>query len=169
MELMDDNELDHIVFGFKEFISELISVKKSGILHHSLLMASCVGAGTVISCILNEGVHSIEVERVKCLLELFRKCYSNPFPFLVHLGGMLGVVTAMGAGVGILVYMNFPNYSRQSTYQKEVIYLIIKLLPFVSHHIFSPLFHIEVSYHVNCRILLLSLALSFPALSLSHI
>lgn len=119
MELMDDNELDHIVFGFKEFISELISVKKSGILHHSLLMASCVGAGTVISCILNEGVHSIEVERVKCLLELFRKCYSNPFPFLVHLGGMLGVVTAMGAGVGILVYMNFPNYSRQSTYQKE--------------------------------------------------
>ncbi|PNY07220.1 hypothetical protein L195_g003707, partial [Trifolium pratense] len=119
MELMDDNELDHIVLGFKEFISELISVKRSDVLHHSLLMASCVGAGTVISCILNEGVHSIEVEHVKCLLELFKKCYSNPFHFLVHLGGMLGVVTAMGAGTGILVYMNFPNYTRQSTYQKE--------------------------------------------------
>ncbi|WJX70216.1 hypothetical protein P8452_54347 [Trifolium repens] len=119
MELMDDNELDHIVLGFKEFISELISVKKSDVLHHSLLLASCVGAGTVISCILNEGVHSIKVEHVKCLLELFKKCYSNPFPFLVHLGGMLGVVTAMGAGTGILVYMNFPNYSRPSTYLKE--------------------------------------------------
>ncbi|KAI5442301.1 hypothetical protein KIW84_011391 [Lathyrus oleraceus] len=119
MELMDDNELDHIALGFKKFISELISVKESGVLHHSLLMASCIGAGTVISCILNEGVHSVEVECVKCLLELFRKCYSNPFPFLVHLGGMLGVVTAMGAGTGILVYMNFPNYTRQSTYQED--------------------------------------------------
>ncbi|XP_058778644.1 protein RST1-like isoform X1 [Vicia villosa] len=119
MELMDDNELDHIVLGFKKFISELISVKDSGVLHHSLLMASCIGAGTVISSILSEGVHSVEVERVKYLLELFRKCYSNPFPFLVHLGGMLGVVAAMGAGTRILVYMNFPNYTRQSTYQKE--------------------------------------------------
>jgi hypothetical protein len=136
MELMDDNELDHIVLGFKEFISELISVKKSDVLHHSLLMASCAGAGTVISCILNEGVHSIKVEHLKCLLELFKKCYSNPFPFLVHLGGMLGVVTAMGAGTGILVYMNFPNYTRPSTYLKEVIYLNRKLLSFVSHHIF---------------------------------
>ncbi|KAL5152789.1 Protein RST1 [Glycine soja] len=119
MELINDVELDRIVVGFKELISELIAVKKSGILHHSLLMASCVGAGTVLSCILNEGVYSIEVERVKCLLELFRKCYLNPFPFLVHLGGMLGVVNAVGAGAGILVNMNFPNYSRQSGYQKE--------------------------------------------------
>lgn len=121
MELMDDNELDHIVLGYKEIISKLISVKKSGVLHHSLLMASCIGAGTVISCVLNEGVHSIEVEQVKCLLELFKKCYSNPFPFLVHLGGMLGVVTSMGAGTAILVYLNFPHHTRQSTYKKEVI------------------------------------------------
>ncbi|XP_027358768.1 protein RST1 [Abrus precatorius] len=119
MELMDDVELDHIVVGFKELISELISVKKSGILHHSLLMASCVGAGTVLSCVLNEGVYSVEIEHVKCLLEQFRKCYLNPFPFLVHLGGMLGVVNAMGAGAGILVNMNFPNYTRQSGYQKK--------------------------------------------------
>ena len=125
MELMDYAELDHIVIGFKEFISELISVKKSGILHHSMLMASCVGAGTVLSCILNEGVYSIEAERVKCLLELFRKCYLNPFPSLVHLGGMLGVVNAIGAGAEILVNMNFPKYSRQSDYQK-VIYLFDK-------------------------------------------
>ncbi|XP_057447420.1 protein RST1 isoform X2 [Lotus japonicus] len=119
MELIDDIELDQIVGGFKELISQLISVKKSGILHHSLLMASCTGAGTVLSCVLNEGVHAIEVEQIKCLLELFRKCYSNPFPFLVHLGGMLGVVNVMGAGAGILVHMNFPNYARQSGYQKK--------------------------------------------------
>ncbi|RDX62949.1 Protein RST1, partial [Mucuna pruriens] len=119
MELMDDAELDHIVVGFKELISELIAVKKYGILHNSLLMASCVGAGTVLSCILNEGVYSIEAERVKCLLELFRKCYLNPFPFLVHLGGMLAVVNAIGAGAEILVNMNFPNYTRQYGYQKE--------------------------------------------------
>lgn len=66
MELMDDNEWDHVVLGLKKFISELISVKESGVLHHSLLMASCIGAGTVILCILNEGVHSVEVKRVKC-------------------------------------------------------------------------------------------------------
>ncbi|KAK7381419.1 hypothetical protein VNO78_34092 [Psophocarpus tetragonolobus] len=119
MELIDDVELDHIVVGFRELISELIAVKKSGILHHSLLMASCVGTGTVLSCILNEGVYSIEVERVKCLLELFRKCYLNPFPSLVHLGGMLGVVNAIGAGTRILVNMNFPIYTRKSGYQKE--------------------------------------------------
>ncbi|KAL1356400.1 hypothetical protein HN51_008419 [Arachis hypogaea] len=119
MELMDDTELDQIVVGFKEFISDLISVKKSGILHQNLMMASCVGAGTVLSCILNEGVHPVEAENIKGLLELFRKCYSNPFPFLVHLGGMLGVVNAMGAGVGILVHVDFPNYTKQTDYQKK--------------------------------------------------
>ncbi|KAK7266047.1 hypothetical protein RIF29_18686 [Crotalaria pallida] len=119
MELMVDAELNQIVAGFKELISELISVKNSAILHQSLLMASCVGAGTVISCILNEGVHSIEVECVKGILELFKKCYSNPFPSIVHFGGMLGVVNAMGAGAGILVYMNFPNYTKHSGYQKK--------------------------------------------------
>ncbi|KAK7271652.1 hypothetical protein RJT34_27730 [Clitoria ternatea] len=119
MELMDDVELDHVVVGFIELISKLIAVKKSGILHHSLLMASCIGAGTVLSCILNEGVYSIEDEHVKYLLELFRKCYLNPFPFLVHLGGMLGIVNAMGAGAEILVNVNFPNYTRQSGYQKK--------------------------------------------------
>ncbi|KAK8469916.1 hypothetical protein PHAVU_004G009536 [Phaseolus vulgaris] len=126
MELMDDAELDHIVIAYKELISELISVKKSGILHHSMLMASCAGAGTVLSCILKEGVYSFEAEQVKCLLELFRKCYVlkegvylNAFPSLVHLGGMLGVVNAIGAGAEILVNMNFPKYTRQSDYQKE--------------------------------------------------
>lgn len=120
MELMDEIELDHIVGGFKELISELTTVKKSGILHQSLLMASCFGAGTILSCILNEGVHPIEAECVRYFLELFRKCYSNPYPSFVHLGGMLGVVNAMGAGAGILVHMHFPNYTKQAGYQKKV-------------------------------------------------
>ncbi|XP_021891964.1 protein RST1 isoform X2 [Carica papaya] len=68
-------------------------------------MASCVGAGSLLACILNEGVHSIEVEQVEHLLELFRKCYSNPFPSIVHLGGILGVVNALGAGAGNLIYV----------------------------------------------------------------
>jgi len=143
MELMDDAELDHIVIGFKELISELIAVKKSGTLHHSILMASCAGAGTVLSCILNEGVYSVEAEHVKCLLELFRKCYLNPFPFLVHLGGMLGVVNAIGAGSEILVNMNFPKYTRQSDYQKVIClfdkiatsYLIVFVIFFFLLHI----------------------------------
>ncbi|XP_028772347.1 protein RST1 isoform X3 [Neltuma alba] len=111
MELMDETELDHIESGFKELISELIAVKKSGMLHQSFLMASCFGAGTVLSWILNEGFHSTEVDYVKSFLELFRRCYSDPYPSLVNLGGMLGVVNAMGVGAGIL--------DMQADYQKK--------------------------------------------------
>ena len=91
---MDDNELDHLLNGYMELISELVSVKKSGSYHQSLLMASCIGAGSLLACILNEGVHLIVVECVKALLELFRKCNSDPYPPLIHLGGMLRVVNA---------------------------------------------------------------------------
>ncbi|XP_057947860.1 protein RST1 isoform X1 [Malania oleifera] len=104
VELMDDNEIGHILNGFRELISELLSIKKSGIFHQSLLMASCVGAGSLLACILNEGVHSVEVEDVKSLMDLFRKCYSNFYPPSIHLGGMLGVVNAFGAGAGTLVH-----------------------------------------------------------------
>ena len=37
-------------------------------------------------------VHSIEAECVKGLLELFRKCYSNSYPPLIHLDGGVCVV-----------------------------------------------------------------------------
>ncbi|KAL7219865.1 hypothetical protein ACSBR2_012848 [Camellia fascicularis] len=98
VELMYDNKLDQLVSGFRELISELVSVRKSGIFHQSLLMASCIGAGSLLACILNEGVHSLKVEVVKDLLALFRKSYSNPHPPLTHFGGMLGVVNALGEG-----------------------------------------------------------------------
>ncbi|KAJ7970794.1 Protein RST1 [Quillaja saponaria] len=124
VELMDDIELEKLVYGYKELISELTSIKKSDILHQSLLMASCIGAGTLLGCILNEGVLSIEVECVKGLLELFRKCYSNPYPPLIHLGGMFGVVNATGAGAGILVDMHLPSSTMQHGYeQKESSYV----------------------------------------------
>lgn len=110
---MDEIELDHILSGFKKLISELTTVKKAGMLHQSFLMASCFGAGTIVSWILSEGFHSTKVDYVKGFLELCRKCYSNPYPSFVNLGGMLGVVNAMGAGAGIL--------DMQADYQKKVI------------------------------------------------
>ncbi|GAV70241.1 DUF3730 domain-containing protein [Cephalotus follicularis] len=106
VELVDGNEVNHLVNGYAELISELLSVNKSDNFHRSLLTASCIGAGNLLACILNEGVHSIKVGYVKHLLELFRKCYSNPYPPIIHLGGMLGVVNALGAGAGILVNVN---------------------------------------------------------------
>ncbi|CAB4305648.1 unnamed protein product [Prunus armeniaca] len=139
LELMDDNEVRHLVNGYRELISELLSVKKSGTFYHSLLMASCIGAGSLIACILNGGLHSLEVEHVKGLLELFRKCYSNPCPPLVHLSGMLGVVNAMGAGAGILVDMHLPT-SMQTAYEhKESRYLMGPLLssPTCEQHLTS--------------------------------
>ncbi|XP_028069666.1 protein RST1 isoform X6 [Camellia sinensis] len=128
VELMYDNELDQIVSGFRELISELVSVRKSGIFHQSLLMASCVGAGSLLACILNEGVHSLKVEVVKDLLALFRKSYSNPHPSLTHFGGMLGVVNALGAGAGTLV-PNYPLKTLGTTYdQKDSFYIMGPLL-----------------------------------------
>ncbi|PPS18896.1 hypothetical protein GOBAR_AA01700 [Gossypium barbadense] len=120
VEMMDGNELDHLVNGYMELISDLLSVHKTGAFHKSLLMASTAGAGSLLSCILSEGLHFIEVERVKCLLELFRKCYSSPYPPIVHLGGMLGIVNAFGAGAGNLVDFHPFNSSVQTGYdQKE--------------------------------------------------
>ncbi|GMP29314.1 hypothetical protein CsSME_00004474 [Camellia sinensis var. sinensis] len=128
LELMYDNELDQLVSGFRELISELVSVRKSGTFHQSLLMASYVEAGSLITCILNEGVHSLKVEVVKDLLALFRKSYSNPHPPLTHFGGILGVSNALGAGAGTLV----PNYllkTLHTTYdQKDSFYIMGPLL-----------------------------------------
>ncbi|KAI8533657.1 hypothetical protein RHMOL_Rhmol10G0026200 [Rhododendron molle] len=117
VELINDTELDHLVSGLKELISEVLSVKKSCAFRQSLLMASCVGAGSLLACISNEGVHSLEVELVKDLLALFRECYSNPHPPLIPLGGMLGVVNALGAGAGAgTVVHNYPSTTLQIAY-----------------------------------------------------
>lgn len=124
VELMNDSELDHLVNGYRELISELVSVKASSISRQSLLMASCIGAGGLLACILNEGVHPIEVESVKGLLELFRECYSNPSPPLIHVGGVFGVVNAMGAGAGILVHVHPLTSSMQTSFERKVIFLL---------------------------------------------
>ena len=84
-------------------------------------MASWIGAGSLLACILNEGVHLIVVECVKVLLELFRKCNSDPYPPLIHLGGMLRVVNAMGASAGILVHINH-LISMQTGYVQKVLF-----------------------------------------------
>lgn len=121
VELMDDKELDHLVHGYRELISELLSVNKSGNFHKSLLMASCVGAGSLLACIFNEGAHSLNVDHVNAFLELFRKCYSNPYPPIIHLGGMLGVVNALGAGAGYLIHVDPLNSSMRAGYAQKVV------------------------------------------------
>ncbi|XP_073159165.1 protein RST1 isoform X2 [Henckelia pumila] len=128
VELINRIELVHLVNGFMELLSELISVELSDTFHQYLLMASCVGAGSLLSIILNAGVHSLEVESVKGLLEIFRRTYSSPHPPFIHLGGMLGVVNALGADAGILI----PHYRLPSLHttfsQKESSYVLGPLL-----------------------------------------
>ncbi|KAL7251199.1 hypothetical protein ACSBR1_013098 [Camellia fascicularis] len=141
VELMYDNKLDQLVSGFRELISELVSVRKSGLFHQSLLMASCVGAGSLLACILNEGVHSLKVEVIKDLLDLFRKCYSNPHPPLTHFGGMLGVVNALGEGAGTLV-PNYPLNTLRTTYDQKCFFKVDDL------NFFSPLFLTSI----NCSL-----------------
>lgn len=122
VELIDDSEVDHLVSGFTELISELVSVENSGFFHQSLLMASCVGAGNLLSIILHEGLHSLKVDNVKDILSLCRKSYSSPHPPFVHLGGMLGAVSALGADAGLLVH--YATYTRAdiSFDQKVIMY-----------------------------------------------
>ncbi|KAF4381599.1 hypothetical protein F8388_021227 [Cannabis sativa] len=135
MELMDVNEVDQLLNGYKELISELLSVKRSSIFHQSLLMASCIGAGSLVSCILNEGVNSIEIQSVKVLLDLFRSCYSDTYPALVHLGAMIGIVNAMGADAGTLFQMRPQSMLLQHNSEKKKL-LIMKQ---VSNHLIGPL------------------------------
>ncbi|XP_031384334.1 protein RST1 isoform X2 [Punica granatum] len=127
VELMENRELDRLFHGYRELLSVLVSVKKLGFFHESFLVASCASAGTLLGCILNEGVHSIEVEVVMGLLELFRKCYSIDNPPIVHFGGMLGVVSSLGADLGILFHTHPLTSSVHTSMQKE------------SSHIMGPL------------------------------
>ncbi|KAF8037585.1 hypothetical protein BT93_B0463 [Corymbia citriodora subsp. variegata] len=111
VELMHVAELNHLINGYRELISELLSVKKSGAFHQSLLMASCAGAGSLLACVLKEGIDSIEVGCLKESVELLRRCYSNPQPPSIYLGGMLGIVNSLGAEAGlILIHPSSSNY-----------------------------------------------------------
>ncbi|KAK4367433.1 hypothetical protein RND71_011225 [Anisodus tanguticus] len=122
-ELTDDADLEHLLSSYKELISELLSVKRFDTFHQSLLMASCLGAGSLVGVVLNEGLHSLKIEHIKELLLLFRKSYSDFNPPLIHLGAMLGVVNALGAGAGTLIEPHPLNSSHASSDQKETSYI----------------------------------------------
>lgn len=140
VELMDDVELDHLVNSYTELISELMSVNKSGSFYKSLLMALCIGGGSLISCISSEGAQSIKVDNLKSLLELFKKCYSKPYPPIIHLGGMLGVVNSFGAGAGFLINVNALFSSTHGGFAPKVFMsvfiLFFILLFFISFHLY---------------------------------
>ncbi|GAB2284260.1 hypothetical protein Dimus_018726 [Dionaea muscipula] len=104
VELMQDSELDELLVCYKEIISRLLYHKTSGNMHQSLLMASCVGAGNLVACILKEGVHYLEIQLMKEFLILFKKAYSSSYPHIVPFGGMLGIINMMGAGAGIIAH-----------------------------------------------------------------
>lgn len=122
------NEVDKLVNGYKSLISELVKLKKSGIVHQSLLMASCIGSGNLLSCILNEGVHPVKADDIKGLLELMRNTYCQPYPPAVNLGGMLGIVNSLGAGVGTLSH----TYNQSSSLQMDCAPKVPPMLSYVS-------------------------------------
>lgn len=103
VELIEDMEIQQVLSGSMELVSELADIENSGIFYQSLLMASCIGLGNLLSSISNGGLHPLNVESVKNMLALFRKSYSTCRPSFVHFGGMLGVVNALGADAGMLV------------------------------------------------------------------
>ncbi|XP_038703770.1 protein RST1 isoform X2 [Tripterygium wilfordii] len=139
VELLNDNEIDHLLNRYQELISGLMSVNEYSTFHQSLLMTSCIGGGNFLACILNEGVHFIAAEQVRDLLELFRKCYSSAHPPLVHLGGMLGVINALGAGAGIFTYGQHSSPSLKTGYEqkKKSSYVVGPLLssPFLESYL----------------------------------
>ncbi|URE08649.1 hypothetical protein MUK42_23257 [Musa troglodytarum] len=104
------NELVNIDFDFLfdsyySLISELLSLKKSSSAYQNLLVASCIGAGSFLSCIMNLGMHVVKFDNVKHLMEVLRTTYTSSFPPPVCFAGMLGVVNAFGAGAGDLIQM----------------------------------------------------------------
>ena len=101
LELLDEG-LDFLVDGFRILISKVACQKEHGYLYQNLLMASYIGSGNLLSCILNESAHPIKVEEVKTLLETIRRTYTDPNPPIVHLGGMIGIVNCMSAGAGLV-------------------------------------------------------------------
>ncbi|PHT57117.1 hypothetical protein CQW23_05603 [Capsicum baccatum] len=122
-ELTDDADLEHLLSCYKELISELLSIKRFDTFHQSLLMSSCLGAGGLVGVVLNEGLHSLKIEHIKELLLLFRKGYSDSNPPLIHLGAMLGIVNALGAGAGTLIESHPLSSAHASSDQKEASYI----------------------------------------------
>ncbi|EPS60883.1 hypothetical protein M569_13918, partial [Genlisea aurea] len=96
VEMFDDAAFNSLMNGFMDLISGLLSAKGSGSCYQSLLVASCAGAGSILSLSLNARI-SLETEQLKSLLILFKRTYSTSHSH-TRLGGMLGAINVMGAG-----------------------------------------------------------------------
>ncbi|CAA0828535.1 Protein RST1 [Striga hermonthica] len=119
VEMIDDTELERLMNGLTELISGLSSVIQSDSFNQSLLVTACAGTGSLLSIVLNAGLNFLKAEDVKGLLALFRKTYSSPHVLFVHLGGMVGVINAMGAGAGTLLLSHelgslLPNHAPET-------------------------------------------------------
>ncbi|PNT70012.1 hypothetical protein BRADI_2g04280v3 [Brachypodium distachyon] len=118
VELLND-DLDALFNRYTSLANELLNLKKSGTIFQSLLMAICIGAGSFLSCILNDGVHPMKFTDVKTFLDTLKHIYTHPYPPLVHLGGMFGAVNAFGAAAGDLTGMCWPSINPQINHEKE--------------------------------------------------
>ncbi|KAG2586760.1 hypothetical protein PVAP13_5NG075481 [Panicum virgatum] len=113
-----NEDLDALFNRYTSLASELLNLNKSGIIFQNLLMAVCIGAGSLLSFIL-DGVHAMESSAVKKLLDTLRHIYTHPFPPLVHFGGMFGVVNACGAGAGDLTGMSSKLMTSQIKHEES--------------------------------------------------
>uniref|UniRef100_J3KWR7 DUF3730 domain-containing protein n=2 Tax=Oryza brachyantha TaxID=4533 RepID=J3KWR7_ORYBR len=118
VELLND-DLDALFNRYTSLATELLSLKKPGTVFQNLLMAICIGAGSFLSCILNDGVHAMKFTDVKNLLDTLKHVYTQPYPPLVHLGGMFGTVNAFGAGAGDLTDICWQPTNSQIKHEKE--------------------------------------------------
>jgi hypothetical protein len=102
VELSRNDELDSLFNYYSLLISELIQTKKSCGIYMDVLMAASMGAGSLISCIANDGVYSRRIDVLKDLLQSIETVYTKACSPLVQLGGLMGVVNAFGAAAGDL-------------------------------------------------------------------
>uniref|UniRef100_A0A1D1Z387 Uncharacterized protein KIAA1797 n=1 Tax=Anthurium amnicola TaxID=1678845 RepID=A0A1D1Z387_9ARAE len=118
---LTDIDLPGLLNGYSSLISKLLAIKNSANAYQNLLMASSIGAGSLLSFILNEGVCSVKFDDVKCLLEIIRSTYTHPPP--VQLGGMFGIINAFGAGAGTLTHVYLRPSLRIDDAQKDLLYI----------------------------------------------
>ncbi|VAH57368.1 unnamed protein product [Triticum turgidum subsp. durum] len=118
VELLND-DLDALFNRYTSLATELLNLKKSGTVFQNLLMAICIGAGSLLSGILNDGVHAMKFADVKKFLDTLKNIYTHPYPPIVHLGGMFGAVNAFGAGAGDLTGIGWQSMNSQIKHEKE--------------------------------------------------
>ncbi|WOL02957.1 protein RST1 isoform X1 [Canna indica] len=121
-------DFDFLYGRYYSLISELLNLKKSGTIYENFLMASCIGAGSFLSCILNTGVHLVKFDDVKHLMEVLRTTYNSSYPHHVCFGGMLGVANAFGAHAGDLVQVSPQATILQLNYEQESAFISCPIL-----------------------------------------